>query len=66
MRHDRHGLDPRFAKPLFDVCKLRWRKSQPMHAGVDFNPGVFQWNVEFGAPIELLRLMQDGPEVELA
>ncbi len=51
---------------MLDVCKLRWGKSQPMHAGIDFNPGVFQWVVEFGAPVELFRLMQDGPEVELA
>ena len=44
------------SKPMLDVCKLRWRKSQPMHAGIDFNPGVFQWVVEFGAPVELLPL----------
>ena len=66
MRHDRNVRDPRFDKPLLDVCKLRRRNSQPMHAGVDLNPGVFQWVLEFGAPVELLRLVQDGPEVELA
>ena len=40
--------------------------NQAEHAGIDFNPGVFQWVVEFGAPVELLRLMQDLPEVKLA
>ena len=66
MRHDCRVLDLRFAKALLDVCKFRWRKSQPMHASIDFNPCVFQWVVEVGAPFELLRLMQDGPKVELA